>query len=44
MRFLETPIFTDVIENLLDLEEYHALQMTLVLDPTQALSSATAVA
>jgi len=33
MRFLETPIFTEAVEELLDHEAHHALQMSLVIRP-----------
>lgn len=35
MRFIETPIFTEDIENELSLEEYRQLQLALLLRPTQ---------
>jgi hypothetical protein len=33
MRFVETPIFTEAIENLLDHDRYRSLQETLILRP-----------
>jgi hypothetical protein len=33
MRFVETPIFTQAVEQLLDHEGYRALQMSLILRP-----------
>jgi hypothetical protein len=33
MRFLETPIFTEVVEGLLDHDSYHSLQSSLILRP-----------
>jgi hypothetical protein len=33
MRFLETPIFTEAIEQLLDHDGYRALQLSLILRP-----------
>ena len=33
MRFLETPIFTEVVEELLDHDGYRALQSSLILRP-----------
>jgi hypothetical protein len=33
MRFLETPIFTEAIERLLDHDAYRALQSSLILRP-----------
>jgi len=33
MRFLETPIFTESVEELLDHEAYRALQLSLILRP-----------
>jgi hypothetical protein len=33
MRFLETPVFTRVLEQLLDDSAYQALQLTLLLRP-----------
>ena len=35
MRFIETPIFTEDIEDELSLEEYRQLQLALLLRPTQ---------
>lgn len=35
MRFVETPIFTRVITGLTDDEQYRALQLALLLRPTQ---------
>ena len=35
MRFIETPIFTKVINRLLDDEEYRSLQIALMLRPEQ---------
>ncbi|MGI8782603.1 MAG: hypothetical protein ACR2L2_02995 [Acidobacteriota bacterium] len=35
MRFVETPIFTKVIERLIDDEEYRGLQIALMLRPEQ---------
>ena len=35
MRFVETPIFTRRLQNLLDDEEYRALQLALVFRPEQ---------
>ena len=35
MRFLETPIFSEAIENLLDHERYRALQEALILRPDE---------
>jgi hypothetical protein len=35
MRFIETPIFTRTVAELLDDDEYHALQLALVLRPTR---------
>lgn len=34
MRFIETPVFTRVVVELLDDEAYHSLQRALVLRPT----------
>jgi hypothetical protein len=33
MRFLETPVFTGAVEELLDHDSYHALQSSLILRP-----------
>jgi hypothetical protein len=33
MRFLETPIFTEAVEQLLDHDAYRALQLSLILRP-----------
>ena len=33
MRFLETPIFTEAVEELLDHDGYYALQSSLILRP-----------
>jgi hypothetical protein len=33
MRFVETPIFTEIIDEILDHEGYHALQSTLIFRP-----------
>jgi hypothetical protein len=33
MRFVETPIFTRIISELLDDDHYHALQLALLLRP-----------
>jgi mRNA-degrading endonuclease RelE of RelBE toxin-antitoxin system len=33
MRFLETPVFTRAVEELLDDDQYHALQIALLLRP-----------
>jgi hypothetical protein len=33
MRFFETPIFTRVVTELLEDEEYHSLQVALLLQP-----------
>src|SRR5437660_329684 len=41
MRFVETPIFTEAIENMLDHDGYRALQLFLIL-PSGAGSAATA--
>src|SRR5712692_8179286 len=35
MRFVETPIFTKVIERLIDDDEYRSLQIALMLRPEQ---------
>jgi putative transcriptional regulator len=35
MRFVETPIFTKIIERLIDDEEYRGLQIALMLRPEQ---------
>ncbi len=35
MRFIETPIFTKVLHQYLDDEQYRALQVSLVLRPEQ---------
>jgi hypothetical protein len=35
MRFVETPIFTKVIDRLLEQEDYRALQIALMLRPEQ---------
>jgi hypothetical protein len=35
MRFVETPIFTKVIDRLVDDEDYRALQIALMLRPAQ---------
>ncbi len=35
MRFLETPAFTQRVRTLLSEEEYHSLQVALLLRPTQ---------
>ena len=35
MRFVETPIFTRVVDRLLDDEEYRSLQIALMLRPDQ---------
>jgi len=35
MRFVETPIFTREVRNLLEDEEYRALQLALLLRPEQ---------
>jgi mRNA-degrading endonuclease RelE of RelBE toxin-antitoxin system len=35
MRFIETPIFTKEVRNLLDDDEYRALQLALILRPEQ---------
>lgn len=35
MRFIETPIFTREIRNLIDDEDYRALQLALLLRPEQ---------
>ena len=35
MRFIETPIFTKELKNLLEDEEYRALQLALLLRPEQ---------
>ena len=35
MRFVETPIFTELVSKRLDDEEYRALQITLLLRPEQ---------
>jgi len=36
MRFLETPIFTEAVEELLDHDGYYALQSSLFLRPEAA--------
>jgi mRNA-degrading endonuclease RelE of RelBE toxin-antitoxin system len=33
MRFLETPTFTEVIDELVDHDTYHAIQSTLIFRP-----------
>jgi hypothetical protein len=33
MRFIETPVFTKTVEELLDDEEYRSLQLALLLRP-----------
>jgi hypothetical protein len=35
MRFIETPVFTAALRRHLDDETYHALQLALILRPTQ---------
>ena len=35
VRFVETPVFTEDIENELSLDEYRQLQLALLLRPTQ---------
>jgi hypothetical protein len=35
MRFIETPVFTSLVHRHLPDEQYRALQLTLVLRPTQ---------
>lgn len=35
MRFVETPVFTDLVSKRLDDEDYRALQITLLLRPEQ---------
>jgi mRNA-degrading endonuclease RelE of RelBE toxin-antitoxin system len=35
MRFIETPIFTKEVRDLLDDDEYRALQLALILRPEQ---------
>ena len=35
MRFVETPIFTEEVQNLLGEEEYRALQLALLFRPEQ---------
>jgi hypothetical protein len=35
MRFVETPVFTQRLRGALDEEDYHALQVALVLRPEQ---------
>ncbi len=35
MRFVETPIFTKVIDRLVDVEAYRGLQIALMLRPEQ---------
>lgn len=37
MRFIETPIFTREALNLLEDEDYHALQLALLLRPEQGV-------
>ena len=37
MRFIETPIFTKDVDNLLQDEEYRALQLALLLRPEQGV-------
>ena len=37
MRFVETPIFTRMVRNLLQDEEYRALQLALLLRPEQGV-------
>jgi len=37
MRFIETPIFTREVRNLLQGEEYRALQLALLLRPEQGV-------
>ena len=37
MRFVETPVFTEALRRHLDSETYRALQLVLVLRPTQGL-------
>ena len=35
MRFVETPVFTELVSGSLDDDEYRALQLTLLLRPEQ---------
>jgi hypothetical protein len=42
MRFVETPIFTNVIERLVGDEDYRSLQIALMLRPEQDRSSGAA--
>ena len=35
MRFVETPVFTDLVSRRLDDDDYRALQITLLLRPEQ---------
>ena len=35
MRFVETPVFTDLVNKRLDDDDYRALQITLLLRPEQ---------
>lgn len=37
MRFIETPIFTKELQNLLEDEEYRALQLALLFRPEQGV-------
>src|SRR5262245_15786670 len=37
MRFVETPIFTKVVERLVSDEDYRSLQIALILRPEQGL-------
>ena len=37
MRFVETPIFTEEVQNLLGEEEYRALQLALLFRPEQGV-------
>ena len=37
MRFIETPIFTKELKNLLEYEEYRALQLALLFRPEQGV-------
>jgi hypothetical protein len=37
MRFVETPVFTRGLQNLLEDEEYRALQLALLFRPEQGL-------
>ena len=40
MRFVETPIFTKIITELLDDDEYRSLQIALMLRPEQGIRGA----